>query len=115
MARLSATELADFTDAVDGGLADHWPSATVAGADSDFAALRRPWDVVVAQGWTELGSAGALDALIAALGRLGLPACPPARCRRWTLSPRHGYSRASVRSPRTFFRENRAHSLRGWR
>src|SRR5690242_12878284 len=76
MAQLSAAELKDFTDTVDGVVAAQWPNARAAGEDSDFSAVRSLWATAVQQGWTELASEGALDAVVAALGRLGRVACP---------------------------------------
>ena len=76
MARLSATELQDFTDVVDGVAAAQWPHARAAGQDPDFSALRALWATAVRQGWTELGTEGALDAVVAAVSRLGRVACP---------------------------------------
>jgi alkylation response protein AidB-like acyl-CoA dehydrogenase len=76
MTQLSATELQDFSDTVDGVAASYWPSARAAGEDTDFSVLGRLWAAAVEQGWTELASEGALDAVVAALGRLGRVACP---------------------------------------
>jgi len=76
MARLSATELQDFTDVVDGVAAAQWPHARAAGQDPDFSALRALWATAVRQGWTELGTERALDAVVAAVRRLGRVACP---------------------------------------
>jgi alkylation response protein AidB-like acyl-CoA dehydrogenase len=76
MAGLSDAELQDFTDMVDGVAAAHWPRARAAGEDPDFSALRALWATAVRQGWTELALDGALDAVVAALSRLGRVACP---------------------------------------
>src|SRR5215468_3396237 len=76
MARLSATELQDFVDVVDGVAAAQWPRARAAGQDRDFSALRALWATAVRQGWTELATEGALDAVVAAMSRLGRVACP---------------------------------------
>ena len=76
MAGLSAIELQDFTDMVDGVAAAQWPRARAAGDDWDFSALRAMWATAVRQGWTELATEGALDAVVAALGRLRRVACP---------------------------------------
>jgi alkylation response protein AidB-like acyl-CoA dehydrogenase len=76
MAQLSATELQDFSDMVDGVAAAHWPHARTAGEDDDFSRLTALWSAAVQQGWTELGSEGALDAVVAAMVRLGRVACP---------------------------------------
>jgi hypothetical protein len=75
-AQLSATELQDFTDMVDRVLGAQWPHARAAGEDPDFSALRALWATAVRQGWTELASDGALDAVVAAMSRLGRVACP---------------------------------------
>jgi alkylation response protein AidB-like acyl-CoA dehydrogenase len=75
-AGLSATELRDFTDVVDGVAAEQWPQARAAGEDPDFAALRVLWATAAEQGWTELATEGALDAVVAAMSRLGRVACP---------------------------------------
>jgi alkylation response protein AidB-like acyl-CoA dehydrogenase len=76
MTQLSVTELQDFADTIDGVVAAYWPSARAAGEDSDFSVVRQLWAAAVEQGWTELAPAGALDAVVAALGRLGRVACP---------------------------------------
>jgi alkylation response protein AidB-like acyl-CoA dehydrogenase len=76
MARLSASELQDFTAMVDGVAAAQWPNARAAGQDQDFSAIQALWATAARQGWTELGPAGALDAVVAALSRLGRVACP---------------------------------------
>jgi hypothetical protein len=75
MARLSATELQDFIDMVDGVAAAQWPRARAAGEDPDFSAPGRC-------GQRRSGGAGrnspwrALDAVVAAMSRLGRVACP---------------------------------------
>jgi alkylation response protein AidB-like acyl-CoA dehydrogenase len=76
MAQLSAIELRDFCDVVDGVAGRHWPHARTAGAGDAFPRLAVLWGAATAQGWTELASAGALDAVVVALGRLGRVACP---------------------------------------
>jgi alkylation response protein AidB-like acyl-CoA dehydrogenase len=76
LAQLSATELQDFTDMVDRVLGAQWPQARAAGEDPDFSSLRALWATAVRQGWTELASDGALDAVVAAMSRLGRVACP---------------------------------------
>jgi alkylation response protein AidB-like acyl-CoA dehydrogenase len=75
-AQLSAAELQDFTDMVDRVLRAQWPQARAAGEDPDFSSLRGLWATAVRQGWTELASDGALDAVVAAMSRLGRVACP---------------------------------------
>jgi hypothetical protein len=74
-AQLSATELQDFTDMVDRVLGAQWPHARAAGEDPDFSSLRALWVTAARQGWTELAADGALDAVVAAMSRLGRVAC----------------------------------------
>ncbi|MBL7255968.1 acyl-CoA dehydrogenase family protein [Paractinoplanes lichenicola] len=76
MPGLTAEELQDFTGAVDGVLSTRWPHARSAGEDPLGAELRLLWAGAAEYGWTDLASAGAVDAVIAALGRLGRVACP---------------------------------------
>jgi alkylation response protein AidB-like acyl-CoA dehydrogenase len=76
MARLSAGELQDFTDTVDTVAGAYWPRARAAGQDPDFSVLRALWAAAARQGWMELAEQGALDAVVAALSRLGRIACP---------------------------------------
>jgi alkylation response protein AidB-like acyl-CoA dehydrogenase len=76
VAQLSATELQDFTDMVDRVLGAQWPRARAAGEDPDFSSLRALWATAARQGWTQLASDGAVDAVVAAMSRLGRVACP---------------------------------------
>ncbi|MDP9792976.1 alkylation response protein AidB-like acyl-CoA dehydrogenase [Catenuloplanes nepalensis] len=73
---MTPAELQDFTHAVDGVLSAAWPQARAAGDDPDGTALRRVWAAAAEYGWTDLASDDALDAAVAALGRLGRVACP---------------------------------------
>jgi alkylation response protein AidB-like acyl-CoA dehydrogenase len=72
---LTHEELNAFAESVDGQLHRAWPSATAAGEDAEQR-LGELWSVAGAQGWTGLAADGALDAVIAAAGRLGRVACP---------------------------------------
>ncbi|OUZ10110.1 acyl-CoA dehydrogenase [Aeromicrobium sp. PE09-221] len=65
-------EVRDFVRSVEGALEAVWPDATAAPV-ADLEKLRA---VAAQQGWFELGSAGAIDCLIAAEGILGERACP---------------------------------------
>lgn len=65
-------DLAAFDDAVQGVIEKHWGDATAAAT----ACLDDLWPAAVAQGWFELGDAGALDYAVAATRRLGRAACP---------------------------------------
>jgi hypothetical protein len=59
---LSAAELNDFGDAVDGVLAKHWPhpgEAQAAIADADV--LNLLWQQAIRQGWADLSTDHALD------------------------------------------------------
>jgi alkylation response protein AidB-like acyl-CoA dehydrogenase len=76
MGKLTPSELTDFSDAVDGVLSSLWPRARCAGPDTDGAAMRSLWRAAAEHGWTALASHHALDAAVAALGRLGRVACP---------------------------------------
>jgi hypothetical protein len=76
MAPLSAAELRDFADAVDKVAGAHWPRARAAGEDPDFSVLQALWTTAARQGWTELAAEESLDAVVAALSRLGRIACP---------------------------------------
>src|SRR5262249_6390089 len=76
MAPLSAAELQDFADAVDKVAGAHWPRARTAGEDPDLSALQALWTTAARQGWTELAAEESLDAVVAALSRLGRVACP---------------------------------------
>ncbi len=75
MTALTHEELDAFAESVDGELRRSWPSPTAAGEDADQR-LGELWSVAAAQGWTGLAADGALDAVIAAAGRLGRVACP---------------------------------------
>ncbi|MCX4098603.1 acyl-CoA dehydrogenase family protein [Nocardia sp. alder85J] len=75
MNTLSVSELAAFSDSVDGVLGRIWPAATAAEHDTDRT-LTDLWTTAAIQGWTALGADGVLDAAIAATGRLGRVACP---------------------------------------
>jgi alkylation response protein AidB-like acyl-CoA dehydrogenase len=72
---LTRDELGAFADSVDGELRRAWPDATTAGQDAE-PKLGELWSVAAAQGWTGLAADAALDAVIAAAGRLGRVACP---------------------------------------
>src|SRR5215470_17747972 len=76
MVRLSASEIQDFSATVDGVAAAQWPDARAAGHDEAFSAIQALWATAARQGWTELGAARALDAVVAAVSRLGRVACP---------------------------------------
>ena len=75
MAGLSANELQDFSDTVDGVLARLWPQARTAGDEGGdlMAAL---WAEAVAHGWTALAEDRAADAVLVAAARCGRVACP---------------------------------------
>jgi hypothetical protein len=70
---VTGTELDAFARSVAGSLRRSWPSACTAASGMP---LERPWSTGVTQGWTALGSAGALGALLAAQAVLGEFACP---------------------------------------
>jgi alkylation response protein AidB-like acyl-CoA dehydrogenase len=72
---LTPEELEGFLAAVDGEISRVWPSATAAGEDA-ASSMKILWDVAAAQGWADLATHGAVDALLAAAGRLGRFACP---------------------------------------
>jgi hypothetical protein len=65
MTTLSAEELNDFSEAVDGILVKHWPRPGKALADiADADVLNALWQQAARQGWTDLAAdgEGALDA-----------------------------------------------------
>ncbi len=66
------SDLAAFDDAVKGVLEKHWGDATAAAS----ASLDDLWPAAVAQGWFELGDAGALDYALSVSRQLGRAACP---------------------------------------
>ncbi|MBP2367748.1 acyl-CoA dehydrogenase family protein [Pseudonocardia parietis] len=68
----SNDEVAAFAESVARVVGDHWGDATAA-ASGD---LEKLWRTAAAQGWFGLGRAGALDAALAAVRRLGRVACP---------------------------------------
>jgi alkylation response protein AidB-like acyl-CoA dehydrogenase len=73
---LSADELNDFSDAVDGVLAKHWPhpgEAQAAIADADV--LNLLWQQAIRQGWADLSTDHALDAAVRGMQRIGRVAC----------------------------------------
>jgi alkylation response protein AidB-like acyl-CoA dehydrogenase len=72
---LTGDELGAFAESVDGELCRAWPAATTAGQDAEQK-LGELWSIAAAAGWTGLAADGALDAVIAATGRLGRVACP---------------------------------------
>jgi alkylation response protein AidB-like acyl-CoA dehydrogenase len=77
MTTMAAEELGDLRRTVAGALRDVWSSPQAAGAqDAGHVGLRAAWEVAARQGWTELGSEGALDALLALTSELGRLACP---------------------------------------
>ncbi|WP_369130205.1 acyl-CoA dehydrogenase family protein [Modestobacter roseus] len=74
---LAPEELAELRGTVAGALRAVWERPQTAGEpDAGDARLAAAWQVAVRQGWTELGAAGALDALLAVTAELGRLACP---------------------------------------
>ena len=77
MTGLAAGELADLRSTVVGALRDAWSEPQAAGRpDAGSELLGAAWQVAARQGWTELGPADALDALVAVMTQLGRLACP---------------------------------------
>ncbi|MGY1841971.1 acyl-CoA dehydrogenase family protein [Modestobacter sp. SYSU DS0875] len=76
-AALTPEELAELRSTVAGALRAVWADPRSAGEpDAGDARLAAVWQVAVRQGWTDLGPAGALDALLALTAELGRLACP---------------------------------------